>query len=151
MSKIINSVVYTVRVDMRRVIAWAVVREYETNHILMEPITLSTDPREQWMESVYIPVTEDDNGNETIKPQDVINVIPATATSQAWFVLQADGKDCHDPRGGKRGRRIEHPAGFHTAGTDYSEWLEEGRMELEENCEQQFDWYFRALETTDEA
>jgi hypothetical protein len=112
----------------------------------MEPITMSTDPQEQWMDSVYIPVTEDDDGNETIKPQDVITVIPATATSQAWFVLQADGKDCYTKSGAPtRKLRVEHPAGFHSAGTDYSAWLEERRMELEDNCEQQYEWYFNHL------
>ena len=76
-----SEIKYTVRIDMLRVLAWAVVREPEGNAILMEPITLNTDPGEN--NGLYIRVTEDEHMNQTIRPMNVVTVIPATNTMQA--------------------------------------------------------------------
>lgn len=140
-----SEIKYTVRIDMRRVIAWAVVREQEGNAILMEPITLSLDPREN--DGMYVPVTEDEHGEQTIHPMDVISVVPATNTTQAWLVLQADGQDVFMP---PKKTRVAHPTGFFTQGAANADeqlaWLESERARLEAECEEQFDWYFRHLE-----
>ncbi len=138
-----SEIKYTVRIDMLRVLAWAVVREPEGNAILMEPITLNTDPREN--DGLYIRVTEDEHMNQTIYPMNVVTVIPATNTMQAWLVLQADGKDCFTPHD----VRVAHPAGFFTVGADYDEqlaWLEKERARLEAEYEEQYDWYFMCLD-----
>lgn len=140
-----SEIKYTVRTDMLRVIAWAVVREPEGNAILMEPITLSTDPREN--DGLYIPVTEDEHMNQTIHPMNVVTVIPATNTMQAWLVLQANGADVSMP---PNKTRVAHPAGFFTVGAANADeqlaWLESERARLESEHEEQFDWYFRHLE-----
>ena len=140
-----SEIKYTVRIDMLRVLAWAVVREHDHNAILLHPVTLSTDPREN--DGLYVPVTEDGRMNSVLNPMDVTAVIPATNTTQAWLVLQADGKDCSMP---PHDTRVAHPAGFFTVGAaNYDEqlaWLEKERARLEAECEEQFDWYFRHLE-----
>ena len=140
-----SEIKYTVRIDMLRVLAWAVVREPEGNAILMEPITLNTDPREN--NGLYIQVTEDEHMNQTIRPMNVVTVIPATNTMQAWLVLQADGKDCFMP---PHDTRLAHPAGFFTVGAaNYDEqlaWLEKERARLEAEYEEQYDWYFNHLD-----
>jgi len=124
-----SEIKYTVRIDVLHVVAWAVVREPEGNAILMEPITLNTDPREN--DGLYIRVTEDEHMNQTIYPMNVVTVIPATNTTRT---------SC----GG-----VAHPAGFFTVGADYDEqlaWLEKERARLEAEYEEQYDWYFMCLD-----
>lgn len=61
-----SEIKYTVRIDVLHVVAWAVVREPEGNAILLHPVTLSTDAREN--DGLYVPVTEDEHMNQTIHP-----------------------------------------------------------------------------------
>jgi len=139
---VIDGKMYTVRIVTLRVIAWAMIRESEGNAILLDPITLPLDPREN--DGLYIQVA-DGNDNQSLNPMDVITVIPATATTQVWLRLQCDRQDVK-----QFDRVIEHPAGFFTQGAannhEYEAWLEGQRARLEADCLDHFDWYFRTEE-----
>lgn len=139
---VIDGKMYTVRIVTLRVIAWAMIRASESNAILLDPITLPLDPREN--DGLYISVAEGDD-TQSIRPMDVINVIPATATTQVWLRLQVDRVDAklHE-------RYVEHPAGFFTQDAannhEYEAWLEKERARLEAECLDHFDWHFRTVE-----
>lgn len=136
---------YTVRIDWSRVIAWAVLQEREDHGIYLQALTLSLDPRDHKWEGGYLHFTEKEDG---INERDVMTVVPATATMQAHFVLQADGKDCYMPP--LNNQRIDIFAGFFTQGaTDHAEyvaWLESERQRLEQELEHHFGYYLRQLE-----
>jgi hypothetical protein len=139
-----SEVKYTVKIEMLRVIAWAVVRDSDASAILLEPITLPLDPRENDGQSIS--VTEDNRLNTVIKPMDVMSVIPATNTMQSWLVLQANGQDIWQPNK----VRVAHAGGFFTTGvSDFAEqlaWLESERQRMEQDMEQEFGYFFQMLE-----
>ena len=122
---------YTVKVQTLRVIAWCVQRDDESGGVFMEPVTLPLDPA--YTNGAYVQITEDEHFKQKVKPWNFISVIPATATSQVFLVLEENGKEVWQQYGSEI-KQVDVAIGFITQGTDVEEWIEEQRNRAEEEA-----------------
>lgn len=127
---------YTVKLEQRRVIAWAQVQYGDDGETILEPITLQVDPRLQ--HEVYNSIDVTGFENRKLKPHMLKGMIPASMTSLMVLVLcNETGRPMADPSRPRSDQQIEHPLGFFTHGTDYMPVFEQWRKDAEA-CPQEY-------------